>query len=182
MKSYTNTLVKVIDIGSSVFFHDDLQHYVQTRSYRSPEIILGCQYTEKIDIWSLGCIIAELFTGQVLFESDSKAGILAKIQGLRGPWPSWMLQTGTEVPKYFTKELILFEEITEETGEEGKRKIRKTGFTRIYLPKLTNLQSRIQSDNKNFIDFLSKCLKIDPSTRISAKEALNHPFITVLIP
>lgn len=91
-----------------MFFHDDLQHYVQTRSYRAPEIILGCPYTEKIDIWSLGCIIAELFTGQVLFESDNKVGILAKIQGLRGPWPSWMLQTGTEVQKYFTKELILF--------------------------------------------------------------------------
>jgi len=73
------------------------------------------------------------------------------------------------VQKYFTKELILFEEVMEETGEEGKKKNRKTGFSRIYMPKLTNLQSRIQSDNKKFIDFISKCLKIDPSTRFSAK-------------
>ena len=43
-------------------------------------------------------------------------GILARIQGLRGPWPSWMLQMGTEVKKYFTKELILLEEILEEVG------------------------------------------------------------------
>ena len=67
IKSYTNCLVKVIDVGSSVFFHDVPQFYVQTRSYRAPEVILGCEYTEKIDIWSFGCIIAELFTGQVLF-------------------------------------------------------------------------------------------------------------------
>jgi serine/threonine protein kinase len=70
----------------------------------------------------------------------------------------------------------------EEVGEGEKKKKRKTGFTRIYLPKLTNLQSRIQSDNKNFLDFLSKCLKIDPSARFSAKDALNHPFITEPIP
>ena len=40
------------------------------------------------------------------------------------------------------------------------------------------MKARIKSNNKNFIDFLSKCLKIDPSVRMSAKEALQHPFIT----
>ena len=45
IKSYSNSLVKVIDVGSSVFFHDELQFYVQTRNYRAPEIILGCPYT-----------------------------------------------------------------------------------------------------------------------------------------
>jgi serine/threonine protein kinase len=171
----------VIDVGSSVFFHDELQFYVQTRSYRAPEVILGCPYTEKIDIWSLGCIIAELFTGKVLFESDSVVGILARIQGLRGPWPSWMISSGSEVSKYFTKELILMEEIMEEIKEGDHKKKCKTGFNRIYLPKMTNLKSRINTDNKNFLDFLSKCLKIDPSARLSAKEALNHPFITETI-
>ena len=46
------------------------------------------------------------------------------------------------------------------------------------MPKMTNLKSRVKSNNKNFLDFLSKCLKIDPSVRMSAKQALNHPFIT----
>lgn len=100
--------MKVIDVGSSVFFHDEPQFYVQTRSYRAPEVILGCEYTDKIDVWSLGCIIAELFTGQVLFESENVVGMLARIQGLRGPWPSWMIEKGKDVPKYFTKELVLF--------------------------------------------------------------------------
>lgn len=68
-------------------------------------------------------------------------------------------------------------------GEEvdGKRKKRKTGFCRIFTPKMTNLKARIKSNNKNFIDFLSKCLKIDPSARLSAREALLHPFITETI-
>lgn len=49
---------------------------------------------------------------------------------------------------------------------------------RIYTPKMTNMRSRIKSDNKNFLDFISKCLKIDPSQRMTASKALNHPFIT----
>ena len=59
--------IKVIDFGSSCFIHDHLSSYVQSRSYRAPEVILGCRYDYKIDIWSLGCILAELFTGYVLF-------------------------------------------------------------------------------------------------------------------
>jgi serine/threonine protein kinase len=46
---------------------------------------------------------------------------------------------------------------------------------------MTNMRSRIQSDNKNFLDFISKCLKIDPSQRMTASKALNHPFITETI-
>lgn len=62
VKSYSNRAVKVIDVGSSIFFHDRLSFYIQTRCYRAPEVILGCKYDDKIDIWSLGCIIAEIFT------------------------------------------------------------------------------------------------------------------------
>jgi hypothetical protein len=70
-------------------------------------------------MWSLGCILAELYTGKVLFESESEvgaAGLLALMQGLRGPWPSWMLEKGRDVQKYFTKEMVLFQEISEEVG------------------------------------------------------------------
>jgi len=68
-------------------------------------------------------------------------------------------------------------------GEEeaGKKKKRKTGLFRVYTPKTTSLKARIPSSNKNFLDFLSKCLKLDPSQRLSAREALLHPFITELI-
>ena len=67
IKSYSRSEIKVIDFGSSCFIHDHLSSYVQSRSYRAPEVILGCKYDYKIDMWSLGCILAELFTGYVLF-------------------------------------------------------------------------------------------------------------------
>jgi serine/threonine protein kinase len=79
IKSISETQVKVIDFGSSCFIHDHLSSYVQSRSYRAPEVILGCKYDYKIDIWSLGCIVAELFTGNVLFQNDSIQSLLAKV-------------------------------------------------------------------------------------------------------
>lgn len=67
IKSFSKCEIKIIDFGSSAFFHDSLGSYVQSRSYRAPEVIVGCKYDCKIDIWSLGCVLAELLTGSVLF-------------------------------------------------------------------------------------------------------------------
>ena len=60
--------VKVIDLGSSCFASDRLSSYVQSRSYRAPEVILGLPYDARVDVWSLGAILAELATGAVLFQ------------------------------------------------------------------------------------------------------------------
>ena len=64
--------MKVIDLGSSCFISDHLSSYVQSRSYRAPEVILGLPYDQKIDIWSFGCILAEPLTGSVLFQVNKK--------------------------------------------------------------------------------------------------------------
>jgi dual specificity tyrosine-phosphorylation-regulated kinase 2/3/4 len=59
--------IKIIDLGSSCFKHDRLATYVQSRSYRAPEVILKAGYDGKIDVLSLGAILVELLTGNVLF-------------------------------------------------------------------------------------------------------------------
>ena len=58
----TNCL-QVIDFGSSCFESERVYTYIQSRFYRSPEVILGLPYEMAIDMWSLGCILAELLTG-----------------------------------------------------------------------------------------------------------------------
>lgn len=61
----------MIDLGSSCFTTDSMSSYVQSRSYRAPEVILGLPYHQTVDIWSLGCILAELLSGEVLFQVDT---------------------------------------------------------------------------------------------------------------
>ena len=68
IQSYSRCQVKVIDMGSSCFTSDHLSSYVQSRSYRAPEVILGLPYGQKVDLWSLGCILAELLSGAVLLQ------------------------------------------------------------------------------------------------------------------
>lgn len=111
IKSYSRTEVKIIDFGSSCYIHDHLSSYVQSRSYRAPEVIIGCKYDYKIDIWSLGCILAELWTGSVLFQNDTVQGLLARVIGIIGPFPEWMMERGRLVGKFFTKEKLLFQDV-----------------------------------------------------------------------
>jgi serine/threonine protein kinase len=59
--------VKLIDFGSGCFEREQIYTYIQSRFYRAPEIMLGIPYTTAIDIWSFGCILAELFIGFPLF-------------------------------------------------------------------------------------------------------------------
>ena len=99
----------MIDFGSSCFTTDVLSTYVQSRSYRAPEVILGLPYDQKIDMWSLGCILAELFTGRVLFQNDSVATLLARVISIVGAIDPAMLLKGRYVHKYFTEEYTLFE-------------------------------------------------------------------------
>lgn len=55
--------IKLADFGSGCFKVDRVYTYVQSRFYRAPEVILRIPYSEKVDIWSMGCILAELYTG-----------------------------------------------------------------------------------------------------------------------
>lgn len=64
--------IKIVDFGSGCKTKEQMYTYVQSRFYRSPEVVLRIPYTTKVDIWSLGCIIAELFTGEPLFPGNNE--------------------------------------------------------------------------------------------------------------
>eukprot|EP01119_Soliformovum_irregulare_P025144 TRINITY_DN9231_c0_g1_i1.p1 TRINITY_DN9231_c0_g1~~TRINITY_DN9231_c0_g1_i1.p1 ORF type:complete len:709 (+),score=224.65 TRINITY_DN9231_c0_g1_i1:64-2190(+) len=165
IKSYSRCEVKIIDFGSSCFTNDHLSTYVQSRSYRAPEVILGLPYSSKIDLWSLGCILAELWSGKVLFHNESIPTLLARVIGILGPFSEEMLAKGKCVDKYFTKTRALFDK------REGQN-----GFS--YLkPKRTSLRQRLKCDDPVFVDFLLKLLSLDPKARPSATEALRHSFV-----
>ena len=61
--------IKVIDFGSATFDEQYHSTIVSTRHYRAPEVILGLGWTYPCDIWSCGCILVELATGDALFQA-----------------------------------------------------------------------------------------------------------------
>ncbi|KAG0497594.1 hypothetical protein HPP92_002285 [Vanilla planifolia] len=166
VKSYSRCEVKVIDLGSSCFETDHLCSYVQSRSYRAPEVILGLPYDKKIDIWSLGCILAELCTGNVLFQNDSPATLLARVIGIIGLIDQTMLAKGRDTYKYFTKNHMLYERNQE------------TNRLEYLIPKKTSLRHRLPMGDQGFIDFVGHLLEVNPSKRPSASEALRHPWLS----
>ncbi|XP_068305759.1 uncharacterized protein [Pyrus communis] len=166
VKSYSRCEVKVIDLGSSCFETDHLCSYVQSRSYRAPEVILGLPYDKKIDIWSLGCILAELCTGNVLFQNDSPATLLARVMGIISPIDQGMLAKGRDTYKYFTKNHMLYERNQE------------TNRLEYLIPKKTSLRHRLPMGDQSFIDFIAHLLEINPKKRPSASDALKHPWLS----
>lgn len=186
MKSISKCECKIIDFGSSCFIHDHLSSYVQSRSYRAPEVIIGCKYDYKIDMWSLGCILAELWTGYVLFQNDTVQGLLARVIGIIGQFPEHMMKEGRLINQFFTKERLLYQDALEEQQQhfhnpdmsEQSIKKRKTGLIQLLVPKKSNLKARLKTDDMFFLDFVRQLLQIDPTKRPTAKDALNHPWFT----
>lgn len=163
-KSYKNCQVKVIDFGSSCYTTDSLGSYVQSRNYRSPEVILGCKYDTGIDIWSLGVIIPELATGKLLLNNESVPALLASITALCGPLPVSMLHEGRNTPFFVTKHGVFYERIN--------------GQVILHFPVDKLDRSKIFGfDDPEYIQFVEQCLVVDPKQRPSAEELLQHPFL-----
>jgi serine/threonine protein kinase len=79
-----NYRIKIIDYGSSCYTNEKFYSYIQSRFYRAPEVILGMPYSNKIDIWSFGCILVELYLGLPIFPGNSMYDQLKKITNILG--------------------------------------------------------------------------------------------------
>ena len=93
--------IRVIDFGSSCFEHEKVYTYIQSRFYRSPEVILGMSYGMPIDMWSLGCILAELYTGYPIFPGENEQEQLACIMEVFGPPEKHLIDKSTRKKLFF---------------------------------------------------------------------------------
>jgi dual-specificity kinase len=80
-----DTDIRLIDFGSATFDEEYHSSVVSTRHYRAPEIILGLGWSFPCDIWSIGCILVEFYTGDALFQTHDNLEHLAMMQAVCGP-------------------------------------------------------------------------------------------------
>mmetsp|Transcript_19754 Transcript_19754/g.17464 ORF Transcript_19754/g.17464 Transcript_19754/m.17464 type:complete len:310 (+) Transcript_19754:26-955(+) len=156
--------VKICDFGSSKILDKSGKNtpYIVSRYYRAPELILGVSnYSEKIDIWATGCIIAELLMLKPIFPGKTEGS-------------------------QFLEQMALLGTPTEEDYEQMASNIPKT--TKKLLGQLENFERKDiadlipshyhKRDRKKVVDLIEKCLLWDPKARISASEALEHEFFS----
>lgn len=168
IKAPGSTEIKVIDFGSSCFDTAKVHTYIQSRFYRSPEVILGGEYGVPIDMWSFGCIMAELHSGRPIFPGrDEKEQLLYQMEVLGAP-PTSVVQTCSRRSSFFGKncEPLFLND--------------KKGRTR--LPGSRALSKAVGSTDPVFLDFIAKCLAWDPNARMTPREAAHHEFITGVKP
>ncbi|KAB8072738.1 protein kinase [Aspergillus leporis] len=158
--------IRVIDFGSSCFENEKVYTYIQSRFYRSPEVILGMSYGMPIDMWSLGCILAELYTGYPVFPGENEQEQLACIMEVFGPPEKHLIEKSTRKKLFF--------------DSLGKPRLTVSSKGRRRRPSSKELRQVLKCDDEAFLDFLSRCLRWDPARRLSPHDALRHEFVTGL--
>ncbi|KAL1536544.1 dual specificity protein kinase yak1 [Salvia divinorum] len=200
--------IKIIDFGSACREDRTVYSYIQSRYYRSPEVLLGYQYTTAIDMWSFGCIVAELFLGLPLFPGVSEFDLLRRmIKILGGQPPDYILRKAKNTSKFFKfigsinhddrdqsqrSNYSMYQVLTEEeyaARESKKPSIGKEYFNHMNLeaivtkyPYRKNLpEEEILKESQIrlvLIDFLKGLVEFDPDKRWSPLQASKHPFVT----
>ncbi|KAH9522108.1 Dual specificity tyrosine-phosphorylation-regulated kinase 1A [Dermatophagoides farinae] len=174
--------IKIIDFGSSCQLGRRLYQYIQSRFYRSPEVLLGIPYDMAIDMWSLSCILVEMHTGEPLFPGSNETDQMNKIVEVLGLPPKHMLMQGNRTFKYFDRlpdgstvlkpvdgmkyklpgSRKLSDILGVETGGPGGRRLGEPGHS--------------MADYLKFKDLIMRMLDYDPKTRITPRQALQHSF------
>jgi dual specificity tyrosine-phosphorylation-regulated kinase 2/3/4 len=156
--------IKVIDFGSSCFENEKVYTYIQSRFYRSPEVILGMSYGLPIDMWSLGCILAELYTGYPIFPGENEQEQLACIMEIFGPPEKHLIEKSTRKKLFF--------------DSLGKPRLTVSSKGRRRRPSSKTLGQALKCDDEAFLDFITRCLRWDPDRRLRPEDAMGHEFVT----
>ncbi|XP_069700159.1 dual specificity protein kinase CLK2 isoform X4 [Periplaneta americana] len=163
------TDVRLIDFGSATFDHEHHSTIVSTRHYRAPEVILELGWSQPCDVWSIGCIIFELYLGITLFQTHDNREHLAMMERILGPIPYRMARKTKT--KYFYHGKLDWDE----KSSAGR-------YVRENCKPLHRYQNSDDEDHRQLFDLIARMLEYEPSSRLTLGEALRHPFFDKIPP
>lgn len=169
--------VKLIDFGGATYASEHHSEVVCTRQYRPPEVTLGMRWGCEVDLWSAGCILAELYTGHVLFGTHDEAEHLALMERSLGAIPRRMARGACERAqrRWFVQGVLHWPQIAPDRKSE--RHVREAARLKDALGR-DRPWSRAHDE---FLSLLLRLLEYLPEHRITAREALLHPFMTMAL-
>ncbi|KAK4188666.1 dual specificity protein kinase lkh1 [Podospora australis] len=171
-----DTEIRLIDFGSATFQDEYHSSVVSTRHYRAPEIILGLGWSYPCDIWSIGCILVEFYTGDALFQTHDNLEHLAMMEAVVNSridaglvqQVNRMTRGGANpAAKFFKRQRLDYP--TADTARQSKRFVKAMKTLPEIIPPNTKFLAQ-------FLDLLKKIFVYDPNKRITAKQALQHPW------
>jgi len=164
--------IKLIDFGNATYEDEHHSSVINTRQYRGPEVILSMGWNELSDVWSLGCILMELYTGELLFGTHENLEHLALMEASLGDFPSKMLSQATGQPrdKYLARDRQGGWKLNWPAGAQSRSSEKHVANQ---LP----LEKMVPQKHAVFADFVGHLLIFDKNARPAAKQALNHRFL-----
>eukprot|EP01060_Flectonema_neradi_P031386 TRINITY_DN4746_c0_g1_i2.p1 TRINITY_DN4746_c0_g1~~TRINITY_DN4746_c0_g1_i2.p1 ORF type:complete len:267 (+),score=24.41 TRINITY_DN4746_c0_g1_i2:475-1275(+) len=180
--------VKISDFGSAQRPSEvEISPNVASRYYRPPEVILGFLYGYPLDMWALGCIVFELFTGNVMFPGEDNRDMLHVMQLMKGGIPRKMVKHAEYKAEYFDENnKFLRTEVAAVTKAVVLTPKTYTHHTTHLKQVLDKAMGQAPDTNQktllsNMRDFIDKATALDPSMRMTADEATRHPFVVGMI-
>lgn len=161
-----NPTIRLIDFGSATFEHEHHSTVVSTRHYRAIEVILELGWSYPCDVWSIGCILFELYTGITMFQTHDNREHLAMMEAILRPIPRGMaIRSRT---KYFTRHGRLIWDETSSAAHYVRRNCR---------PLKQYISHNASIDELELFDLIDWLLIYEPNFRMTCSRALRHPFL-----
>ena len=155
--------IKVIDFGSGTYENEQFYTYIQSRFYRAPEIMMGIRYTPAIDMWSLGCILYELYVGFPIFAGEDEKEQIQCIMEVKGMPPRSMIVLASRRKVFFDDDYRPL------PNANSKGRVRQ--------PNTKRLKEMMKCEDNLFVDFVDQCLEWKIEKRLTPELAFQHPWI-----
>jgi len=173
--------VRLVDFGTAVFDSHEKPMIVVSRSYRPLEVVLGLEWSYGVDVWAIGCVMMELYSGHRLFNISSSADDVAHVKMMEqmlGPVPE-EIKTRSRLWNSGAQSWVSPAPSPRETPQHSPATTpQSTPPASPSSRRIQTLAERVDPSDSLFLDVVSKMLKYDQNERISAIEALTHPYFT----